>query len=476
MRLSRERGRLRFPEFDLRSLALFRVGIALVLLCDLWTRYGDLVIFYTDEGVLSRAALLRDFGLPWPWPAWLMTSTRVAGAAVFWAGGFGAVVLLVGYRTRLATAFCWVIVSLLALRNPGCQQGGVIFERLLLFWGLFLPLGARFSVDHALDPSPPRPEAPAASWGTAAFAAQFLILYWNSVYYKLHDSSLWTGGEAVRMALSDGFFATRAGILLRAHEGVARGLTYSVLVFEAAGPIFLLSFWPGPVRAAAVFLFLLLQSGFAACLRVGIFPWSTSAGTLAFLPSWFWGRRQEPQSREALRDLPKPAGAAAGFFLGCLILYVLLPRGFPGGAFVEKICQSALIDQTWEMLTGKGVPIPERGWVVVPGRLEDGSSVDLFDGGKALSWAAPAVTSSRLRDHNWLSFIQGLTLGFDPQRRSDYFEFVCRRWNGGHVGARRLRELSLVLVLDKDSSGRPRSVPQTTTIGTYRCAAGSQPR
>ena len=46
---------------DLRSLALFRIALGAVLLGDLIWRARDLTVFYTDFGVLPRAALLDKF-------------------------------------------------------------------------------------------------------------------------------------------------------------------------------------------------------------------------------------------------------------------------------------------------------------------------------------------------------------------------------------------------------------------------------
>ena len=38
---------------DLRSLALLRVGLALIILSDLWFRCGDLLAHYSDRGVAN---------------------------------------------------------------------------------------------------------------------------------------------------------------------------------------------------------------------------------------------------------------------------------------------------------------------------------------------------------------------------------------------------------------------------------------
>jgi hypothetical protein len=42
---------------DLRSLALFRIGLALILLFDLYYRALDLRAFYTDWGLYPRSLM-----------------------------------------------------------------------------------------------------------------------------------------------------------------------------------------------------------------------------------------------------------------------------------------------------------------------------------------------------------------------------------------------------------------------------------
>ena len=87
--------------FDLRSLALFRVGLALLILGDLIHRSFDLRAFYTDFGVLPRWVLMQNSDH-------CLSLHALSGSLVFQvilfliAGGF-ALMLLAGYRTRLAT-------------------------------------------------------------------------------------------------------------------------------------------------------------------------------------------------------------------------------------------------------------------------------------------------------------------------------------------------------------------------------------
>ena len=108
---------------DLRALAALRVGLAGVVLADLAQRAGDLIPFYTDDGVLPRAALVPLKH------AWDFSIHSAAGgapviASLFVLQGVAALALLLGARTRLATALVWVLEWSLQNRNPLVLSGG----------------------------------------------------------------------------------------------------------------------------------------------------------------------------------------------------------------------------------------------------------------------------------------------------------------------------------------------------------------
>ena len=62
----------RIFSIDYRSLAAFRIGLALILLCDLFNRSQDLVAHYTDLGVLPRDIYIQQFQPVWHWSVHLM--------------------------------------------------------------------------------------------------------------------------------------------------------------------------------------------------------------------------------------------------------------------------------------------------------------------------------------------------------------------------------------------------------------------
>src|SRR3954453_21739709 len=87
---------------DLRSLAAFRMVVAILVLADLADRATDLYAHYTDAGVLPRSVFLQMSGLnPWSFSLNLMNGELYFQVLVFGLGALAALALLVGYQTRL---------------------------------------------------------------------------------------------------------------------------------------------------------------------------------------------------------------------------------------------------------------------------------------------------------------------------------------------------------------------------------------
>ena len=118
----------------------------MLLLVDLADRARLLVANYTDAGAHPRAAALTYYqhGLP---SLHLMAGSARAQIALFVLAGVAAALLAVGWRTRIATFVSWFLLGSLHARNELVLDGGDHLLRYLLFWCLFLPLGARWSLD-----------------------------------------------------------------------------------------------------------------------------------------------------------------------------------------------------------------------------------------------------------------------------------------------------------------------------------------
>ena len=77
-----------------------------------------------------------------------MASGQAYWSAVLFAlGSLAGMAMVFGYRTRLATVVGWVLFVSAVNRNPMVEVGADVLLRQLLFWAMFLPLGAKWSLD-----------------------------------------------------------------------------------------------------------------------------------------------------------------------------------------------------------------------------------------------------------------------------------------------------------------------------------------
>lgn len=314
---------------DLRTLALFRVALGAVLLSSLLQRFADLAAFQSDLGVLPRDALIAAQN-PWHWSLHFIHGSTLFQGALLALQCLLAVAFLIGRRTRLAAILSWVLLASLHARNPLVLSGADQLLICLLFWSMFLPLGARYSADAALSTAPPPGDHRHLSWAGAALLLQVLSVYFFSALLK-SGTAWWPDGTAVRMALDIDRFATPAGHWLRAsHPWALPPLTYFVYFLELLGPLAALLPWAHrPLRFVVLLLLMVMHAGFIVLLSVGTFPFVSLASLAVLLGGGFWDRAAR---RDAAR---RPIGPKifydrdCGFcFRTCLLLreFLVLPR------------------------------------------------------------------------------------------------------------------------------------------------------
>jgi hypothetical protein len=313
---------------DLRTLALYRVCLALIIITDLVARARDLTAHYSDAGVLPRAALLGEIG-QWSPSLHLISGSPRIEALLFVLAGVVALALLVGYRTRAATLLSWLLLLSLQARNPAIMQGGDMLLYLLLFWGMFLPLDARFSVDAALNEDAQRAPNAFFSMATTALLVQAMCVYTFGALLK--TSPVWIpDGTAVYYALNLDYLVTPIGAWLREFPSLLTYLTYFVWSLELLSPVLMFSpIAHVRVRLAGMALLLMLHTGFLLCLYIGIFPFASMTSILAFTPGrvwdWIGARVRTPERRGVAIYYDEPCEFCRKV---CLILrmFLLLPE------------------------------------------------------------------------------------------------------------------------------------------------------
>lgn len=279
---------------DYRSLALLRIFVGLTLLLDLIQRSRSLLAHYTDFGVLPRSELFRLGSETAFWSVHTINGTPLYVAILFMLAGASAVMMIVGYRTRIATIASFVLLVSLHNRNPFILQGGDVAFRVILFWMMFLPLAKRFSMDVLLGTEEYPKEKTYYALPGVLYLLQFLIIYFFTGFLK--DGVPWIGDfSAVSLALSLDEFTTHFGMWLKSLPDILPYLTMITIAIERF--VFVSFFSPIKtqwVRLIGIVLVNCLIISFNLSMRLGLFGMIMVSISLGLLPSVFWDRIVTP--------------------------------------------------------------------------------------------------------------------------------------------------------------------------------------
>lgn len=419
---------------DLRSLALFRVGLgAMVMLDGLgWLRHHQ--VFLSDAGATPRDMVA---GLSWrftlhtlsgeaAWPLALSLLTVAAGLA-----------LLLGWRTRLSTLAAWLLIISVQARNTLVLYGFDGVLRVLLFWALFLPLAGHLSLDRRAGRA--RASGPVLTLGSVGLVVQLALIYGVNAVLKL--SPRWLDGSALERVLHLDRYAQPLGRWMLDSPGLLQGLTWGTLGLELLGAAALLTLGASSrVRVGLVLAFVALHLGIEATMEVGWFPLVMMVAWLALLPGSVWDRVGWTSGEGTASLLRWPMRATAGLALALTLAWNLAEVGLeplrPSGPAAAPL-RLARLDQRWAMFTHP--PRLDR-WFVLQGRSGSGEPVDLLRDGAPLSWVEPDNAHALYPDERWRKYLRNLSDDRFAKHREPYLAWAC----GQHPD---VGELSLWVVL-----------------------------
>jgi hypothetical protein len=438
---------------DFRSLAMFRIVLGLLVLCQSVLLSRDFAAFYQAGGVFPSHA--------WSEP---LLQTLLFGVLPLFA-----VSLVLGFVTRLSTIFCLIGIVMVQNANPQILQGGDVLLRLLLFWSLFLPLGQMWSLDARFM----KTKGLSLPWTTGlanwALILQICCVYWFASLLK--SDPLWTqNGNALFYALNIEHFTTPFGLYLRQFPDLLRVITLATPWFELIGPCLLfIPFYRDACRLVAVTLFMSFHLiGMEALLRIGLFPWVCASAWLVFIPGSFWDwlkvrsdgidkneRAKQPAAKRGkeaptLRNWPV-LDVAGSFlvvvsFLDVLAWNIASVNGVTSMQWMNKHDTFGTIvrfDQRWNMYAP--APRKEHGWLVVPADLANGTQVDLFTG-QPVSWEKPRDIGAYFGDDRWRRYLSNLFDDQEPQALQGYADYLVRNWNQSHGEDQKIQAVTITFM------------------------------
>lgn len=515
---------------DIRSLALFRILLGLVVLADLIQRVQQSTVFHSDAGVLPRRLAIPVLSAE-RWSLLFLNGTPGFSAAFITVGIVLAIAMVLGYRTRIVTIALWVVVVSVQARNNHLLSGADTLIRLSMFWAMWLPLGAAWSIDRVGAEARSMPPTPRAH--SISSAASFAIILQCAFVYLF--TALQKDGDRWREDSTALYYALGARDLTRdsgewlfqnAPAWFFSFFTTGTMLMEFAVPILLLL----PIRTAflrtvAVLLVVMLHTGIGLTMEVGLFPLISIASISVVLPSQFWeslsrsrivstaiaslrfklrnvlpvgaasvlsetrpnSLRSESPSEEthpsAVHFLYSGPGSAQGLrsiainfavVLSIVLMFCWNLTTVSSYTMPEPLRQAAVATgtyQNWSMFS----PNPQMStvWFVASGNLQSGEEVDILTPIRRedVSLRLPVVMdqSEHIQNHDkyWRKYFHAIY-----KRDADTLAFAayaCRTWNADNSGEDRLKTVTLTRGYSQTLTNSERADPVLEVVGSWDC-------
>ncbi len=447
---------------DVRCLAVLRIAIAALLLTDLGFRWPFLVECCTDDGFLPRELVLE----PDSWMSLQMLDGSAAfQAAHFIAAGFCSLMLLIGFKTRPALVCCWLLTISLHARNGFLLDAGDDLLRSLMFWSLFLPMGARYSIDARGRDS--KKQEIVVSPASAALLLQFACLYFFAGWFKTDQG--WSDGTAIEMALGQTQWIRPAGHFLRQYPELLRYLTHAVVWFEILAPLLLfVPFRTRKIRMLVIPAFWLFQVSLASTFWLHLFPLITAAATIPFLSSILWPfptlasqQSTEKLQTSALRTHPwqilwcSGLAALASAVIAVQVAYFgqsLLPT-------VERVASLIGWNAVWSMYS----KTPQFSYrFSAEATLQDGETVDLIHSDVA---GGDRLRVQRFHQSYRARYFLETTSSARPQFPTRYLTYLVYLWNQDHSPDRHVVRGRIVGTAQRIRSDEPAETTVLLDVG-----------
>jgi uncharacterized membrane protein YphA (DoxX/SURF4 family) len=269
---------------DLRICALVRIGYALCVLIWLAVLFPDLQLWFGENGVLPLAGA-RQVMTSYSWS--LLQWTPADNAFLYGAYATAilqTLLLLAGFWSRFNAACVFIWIVSFADRNTLILDAEDAVFRLVGFFLILMPCGARWSIDAALtarrDPhSALRTHGPA--WGLRLLQIQMCLIFLSAALCKL-EAPEWRDGSAMYYVarLDDYFGRFPTPDLLWQTPSIVRLITWSAVAAELLIP--LLIWWP-PARRWALLAALLFHLANEYTMHLFLFHWIMLVGWASFL-------------------------------------------------------------------------------------------------------------------------------------------------------------------------------------------------
>ncbi len=277
------------------SIALFRILYGLIVIVDLLLLFPDWLTCFGPHGLLGLETMHRMEPGPRLNLFTLLPQSDAWVLAFFWVFLLCAVLLTIGFETRLASVATFLCLASIQQRNLYIINSGDQLLRVIGFFLMFAPAGAALSVDRLIriwrgvEGPEPQPRMP---WARRMIQFQLALVYFATFVLKMEGPD-WRDGTALYYVLHlDQFrrFPLPSFVL---HPLAVRLETWMTLAIEFSMGVLV---WFPKIRYAVLAFGVLLHLTIEYSMNIALFEWIMLATYVTFIDArdlqraWKWVR------------------------------------------------------------------------------------------------------------------------------------------------------------------------------------------
>ena len=276
-------------------IALFRVIYGLLVIADISLLRPDWLAWYGPHAWVSLSTMQKlEPGMRLN-VFTVIPQTDAWADSVFWVILASAILLTIGFLTRLNTIIVFLGIASIQQRNLYITHGGDTFLRLAGFFLMFAPAGAALSVDRLVRIWRGKEDArikPRSPWAQRMIQFELSILYFASFCWKVQGVP-WINGTAL-------YYVYHLDQLRRfqvpswfLRPTVLKLATWWTLVLEFSLGVLI---WIKDLRYILLTLGLLLHLSLEYSLNTPLFQWDVLSAYVLFIypadmeRAWNWIR------------------------------------------------------------------------------------------------------------------------------------------------------------------------------------------
>jgi hypothetical protein len=228
-----------FSRYDPVSAGVFRIFLGTLLVFFYLANALNWARYYSPDGVASITVLEPTRVHQFTWNVFAWAERWVPVGDFWWLGLFCAVCFTVGLCTRLSTVVLFALQASMIHASRMVANGEDLVFRMLLFYGIFAPLGDALALDSWLDRlfrKGPRTDAPMV-WPIRLMQLNVLLIYVISLPNKLADEVAWWDGTAIYWTMMNSTWCRHPGWLIFAYWPVSALATYGTVFVEGTFPV-----------------------------------------------------------------------------------------------------------------------------------------------------------------------------------------------------------------------------------------------